>query len=276
MVKDRESWCAAVHGVTKSQTRLSNWTKTKLNICSFPSHSYCGGIYFPSPLMLGFAVWPALANDMLLKLCKQRLCICSMVWLVSQALVIWRERQVQNNCCPLSQSPKVRTGGAALSPTCSEKQAQVTRSLRQGSPAKPHLHQSNRSWPADPWVWERISLLSFGTDLFCSIIVAIWEGLRAGGEGDDRGWDGWMASLTWWTWVWVNSRSWWWTGRPGVLWFMGSQRVGHDWATDLIWSDGYVNWLDCGNHLTMHLTMIKHHIAYLSNSSNKGANYYRK
>jgi len=59
--------------------------------------------------------------------------------------------------------------------------------------------------------------------------------LGAGGEGDDRGWDGWMASLTWWTWVWVNSRSWWWTGRPGVLWFMGSQRVGHDWTTELNW-----------------------------------------
>ena len=62
-----------------------------------------------------------------------------------------------------------------------------------------------------------------------------WEGLGAGGEGDDRGWDGWMASLTWWTWVWVNSRSWWWTGRPGVLQFMGSQRVRHDWAIELNW-----------------------------------------
>ena len=48
-----------------------------------------------------------------------------------------------------------------------------------------------------------------------------------------RGWDGWMASLTRWTWVWVNSRSWWWTGRPGMLQLMGSQRVGHDWATEL-------------------------------------------
>ena len=62
-----------------------------------------------------------------------------------------------------------------------------------------------------------------------------WEGLGAGGEGDDRGWDGWMASRTRWTWVWVNSGSWWWTGRPGVLWFMGSQRVGHDGATELNW-----------------------------------------
>ena len=62
-----------------------------------------------------------------------------------------------------------------------------------------------------------------------------WERLRAGGEGDDRGWDGWMASLTWWTWVWVNSRSWWWTGRPGMLQLQGSQRVRHDLATELNW-----------------------------------------
>ena len=62
-----------------------------------------------------------------------------------------------------------------------------------------------------------------------------WEGLGADREGDDRGWDGWMASPTRWTWVWVNFGSWWWTGRPGVLQFMGSQRVGHDWATELNW-----------------------------------------
>ena len=63
-----------------------------------------------------------------------------------------------------------------------------------------------------------------------------WEGLGTGGEGDNRGWDGWMASLTRWTWVWVNSGSWWWTGRPGVLQFMRSQRVGYDWATELNWT----------------------------------------
>ena len=61
-----------------------------------------------------------------------------------------------------------------------------------------------------------------------------WERLRAGGEGDDRGWDGWMASPTRWTWVWVNSRSWWWTGKPGVL-RLWVHRVGHDWATELNW-----------------------------------------
>ena len=59
------------------------------------------------------------------------------------------------------------------------------------------------------------------------------EGRR---KGDDRRWDGWMASLTQWTWVWVNSGSRWWTGRPGVLQSMGSQRVGCDWATELNWN----------------------------------------
>ena len=63
-----------------------------------------------------------------------------------------------------------------------------------------------------------------------------WERLKAGGEGDDRGWDGWMASLTWWTWVWVSSGSWWWTGNPGMLQSWG-HRVGHDWATELNWHD---------------------------------------
>ena len=60
-----------------------------------------------------------------------------------------------------------------------------------------------------------------------------WERLRSGGEGDNRGWDGWMAPPTQWTWVWVDSRSWWWKGRPGVLRSMGSQRVGHDWGPEL-------------------------------------------
>ena len=63
-----------------------------------------------------------------------------------------------------------------------------------------------------------------------------WERLKARREGEDRGWGGWMASPTWWTWVWVNSRSWWWTGRPGMLQSMGLQRVGHNWATELNWT----------------------------------------
>ena len=63
-----------------------------------------------------------------------------------------------------------------------------------------------------------------------------WERMRAGGEGDDGGWDGWIASLTQWTWVWVDSGSWWWTGKPGVRGFMGSQRVGCDWVAELNWT----------------------------------------
>ena len=62
-------------------------------------------------------------------------------------------------------------------------------------------------------------------------------------EKGTTGWHGWMASLTQWTWVWVNSESWWWTGRPGVLWFMGSQGVRHDWATELNWTEtGKIPW----------------------------------
>ena len=62
-----------------------------------------------------------------------------------------------------------------------------------------------------------------------------WERLRAGGEGTNRGWDGWMASPTQWTWVWASSGRWWRTGKPGVLQFMGSQQVGHDLVTDWWW-----------------------------------------
>ena len=60
-------------------------------------------------------------------------------------------------------------------------------------------------------------------------VLILFMGLKAGREGDDRGWDGWIASLTWRTWIWVSSRSWWWTGKPGMLQSMGSQRVGHNW-----------------------------------------------
>ena len=63
-----------------------------------------------------------------------------------------------------------------------------------------------------------------------------WEKLKVGGEGDNRGWDDWIASLTQWTWVWASSGSWWRTGKLGVLQSIGSQRVEHDWATELNWT----------------------------------------
>ena len=61
--------------------------------------------------------------------------------------------------------------------------------------------------------------------------------MKAGGEGDDKGWDSWMASLIQWAWVWASFGNWWWTGKPGMLQFMGLQRVGHNWATELNWTD---------------------------------------
>ena len=63
-----------------------------------------------------------------------------------------------------------------------------------------------------------------------------WEKLKAGGEGDDRGWNGQMASQTRWIWVWLSSGSWWWTGKPAILHSMGSQKVGHNWANELNWT----------------------------------------
>ena len=71
-----------------------------------------------------------------------------------------------------------------------------------------------------------------------------WERLKAGGEGDNRGRDGWMASPTWWTWVWTSSGSCWWTGKLGILQSMGLWRVGHDWVTELNWLKEFLleNW----------------------------------
>ena len=92
-------------------------------------------------------------------------------------------------------------------------------------------------WKDWCWSWNSNTLATSCEELTHWKRPWCWEGLGAGGEGNNRGWDGWMASPTQWTWVCVNSRSWWWTGRPGVLWFMGLQRVRHDWATELNWGD---------------------------------------
>ena len=92
-------------------------------------------------------------------------------------------------------------------------------------------------WKDWCWSWNSNTLPTWCKEMTHWKRHWCWERLRAGGEGDDRGWDGCMASLTQWTWVWMDSGSWWWTGRPGVLWFMGSQRIGHDWVTELNWTE---------------------------------------
>ena len=85
------------------------------------------------------------------------------------------------------------------------------------------------------WYWSSNTLSTWCEELTHWKRPWCWERLKAGGEGDNRGWDGWMASLTWWAWVWAISGSWQWTGKPGMLQSMGLQRVGHDWATELNW-----------------------------------------
>ena len=109
----------------------------------------------------------------------------------------------------------------------------------QGDPTSPFWRRSALGvhWKDWSWSWNSNTLATWCEVLTHWKRLWCWEGLGAGAEGDKRGWDGWMASLTRWTWVWVNSGSWWWTGRPGVLQFMGSQRVRHDWANELNWTD---------------------------------------
>ena len=98
--------------------------------------------------------------------------------------------------------------------------------------------KENQSWIFMEWLMVMLKLQFL--DTWCEELIHwkrpwCWERLKSGAEEDDRGWDGWMASPTQWTWVWVNSRSWWWTGRPGMLQSVGSQRVRHYWATELNW-----------------------------------------
>ena len=90
-------------------------------------------------------------------------------------------------------------------------------------------------WKEWCWSWNSNTLPTWCEERTHLKRPCCWERLRAEGEGDNKGWDGWMASLTQRIWVWVYSWSWWWTGRPGMLQSMRSQRVGHDWATELNW-----------------------------------------
>ena len=109
----------------------------------------------------------------------------------------------------------------------------------QGDPASLFWRRSALGflWKEWCWSWNSSTWATSCEELTHWKRLWCWEGLGAREEGDNRGWDGWMASLTRWTWIWVNSGSWWWTGRPGVLRFRGSQRVGHDWATELNWTE---------------------------------------
>ena len=105
------------------------------------------------------------------------------------------------------------------------------------------LKEINHSvhWKEWCWSWNSNTLASWCEELTHWKRPWCWKKLKAGGEGDNRGWDVWMASPTQWTWVWVNSGSWWWTGRPGVLQSMGPQGVGRDWVAELNGLSGQVS-----------------------------------
>ena len=111
----------------------------------------------------------------------------------------------------------------------------------QGDPTSPSQRKSvlGVHWKDWCWSWNSNTLATSCEELTRWKRSWCWEGLGEGGEGDNRGWDGWMVSLTRWTWIWVKSGSSWWTGRPGVLRFMGSQRVRHNWATGVNWWSFY-------------------------------------
>ena len=83
------------------------------------------------------------------------------------------------------------------------------------------------------WSWSSNTLATWCEELTHWKRPCFWERLESEGEGDDRGWDDWMASPTQWTWVWAYSGFWWWAGKPGVLQSMVLQRVRHNWATEL-------------------------------------------
>ena len=95
----------------------------------------------------------------------------------------------------------------------------------------------NVHWKDWSWSWNSNPLATWCEELTHWKRSWCWDRLKAGGERHDRGWDGCMPSLTRWTWVWVSSGSWWWTGKPGGLQAMGSQRVRYDWATELNWNE---------------------------------------
>ena len=105
----------------------------------------------------------------------------------------------------------------------------------QGDPTSPSWRESvlNIHWKDWCWRWNSNTLATCCKELIHFKRLWFSERLKARGEKDDRRWEGCMASPTLWTWVWVSSRNWWWTGKPDMLQSMESQRIGHDWATEL-------------------------------------------
>ena len=122
-----------------------------------------------------------------------------------------------------------------------EKTLESSLNCKEIKPVNPKRNQSwiFIHWKDWCWSWNSNTLATWCEELTHWKRPWCWERLKAGEEGDndDREWDGWMASLTQWTWVWVSSGNWWWAGRPGMLQSMGLQIDGHDWVTELNWTE---------------------------------------
>ena len=127
----------------------------------------------------------------------------------------------------------------------------------QGDPTSPSWGRSvlGVHWKDWCWSWNSNTLATLCKELTHWKRPWCWERLRAGGEGDDRGWDGWMASSTRWTWVWADSRSWWWTGRPGMLRFMGvtkNRTQLREWTEDSCSISVNTKWVNSPRLHTLH------------------------
>ena len=207
---DRGAWWAIVYGVAKSQTRLSEFTHSliwKKSYDQLRQHIKRQRHYFanngPSSQGYGFSSGHVWMWELDYKESWDRRIDAFELWCWRRLLrVPWTARR--SNQSILKE----------ISPGCSLEGLMLKLKLQ---------YFGHLMWRADslkrPLSWER---------------------LRAGGEGDDRGWDGCMVSLTQWTWVWVSSGSWWWPGNPGVLQSTGLQRVRHDWMTKLNWTDVFI------------------------------------
>ena len=230
---DGGAWWAAVCGVTKSRIWLSDFTFMHWRRKWQPTP-----VFLPGESHKGGAWWAAIYGVTQSRTQLKRLS--------SSRQHIKRQRHYFANKIHLDKAmvfPVVMYGCESWTIKLSTELMLLNCSVREdsweflGQQGDPTIHpKGNQSWifigrtnveaetpillPSDSKNW------LIGKD-WC------WERLKAGGEGDDRGWDDWIASLTQRTRVWVNSGSWWWTGRPGILQSMGSQRVGHNWVTEL-------------------------------------------
>ena len=163
----------------------------------------------------------------------------------------YKENWVLNNWCFWTMVFK-----KTLELWCSRRLLRVPWTAKRSTQSILKEINSNVHWKNWWWSWNSNTLATWCEELTHWKRPGCWERLKAGREGDDRGWDGWMASLTQWTWVWASFGSWWWTGKPGVLPSMVLQKVRHEWMTEL-------NWMPWEHYCELHTGGFNHGICIL-------------